>query len=352
MTPSERGDALEGQVVDERYRLKRRIGVGGMSLVYLAERLNIGKPVAVKFLRSAFANLPGFVRRFEQEARACSRLNHLNCVSVMDFGVAFGSPYLVMEYVAGTTVTELIARGPVPPRRAMHLCRQILAGLGHAHARGVVHRDLKPGNIMLTELTGSGEVVKIMDFGTAQILTGEPAEPTGGTEIGTPWYMAPEQAAGQPTDPRTDLYAVGVILFELLTAERPYMADDPHRVLQMHLSSPIPSPRALKPQAGISPELEGVVVRAMRKQPGDRFENAEAFDRALQQIPEAAPPRLPVARRTQPLPAVAAPSSAADARTPTPTPIPASPRPLWPLAVGATAVLALVGAAIWLWLRR
>lgn len=285
---------LDGQEVDERYRIKHRVGSGGMSVVYLAERIDGGKPVAVKFLRSAFASLPDFVKRFELEAQACQRLDHDNCLRVVDFGVAFGSPYLAMEYLDGRSMSELIAQGPLPPRRAIAITRQILAGLRHAHARGVVHRDLKPGNIMLIEpRTGGEETVKIMDFGTAQLLGDDDSAPTrrGGTEVGTPWYMSPEQAAGQPTDTRADLYTAGVMLFELLTGSRPYTADEPMRVLEMHLNSPIPSARALRPEIGISPELEAAMVTALQKQPEDRFGSAEAFDQALAQTPELKPRR-------------------------------------------------------------
>jgi serine/threonine protein kinase len=259
-----------------------------MSQVYLAERVNMGKQVAVKFLRSAFANLPGFVKRFEREAQACSRLNHLNLVSVVDFGVAFRLPYLVMEYVGGVTLAEAIANGPMDTTRAIRILKQMLSGLQHAHSRGVVHRDLKPANVMLMEMTGTEDFVKIMDFGTAQVLTGEEeGQRHSGTDIGTPWYMAPEQAAGQRTDARTDLYALGVIMFEMLTGKRPYLAENPIRVLQMHLQSPIPSLRALCPERGFSPELEGVIVRAMKKQANERFEGAAAFSAALDELPEA-----------------------------------------------------------------
>jgi serine/threonine-protein kinase len=320
-------DPLEGQVVDSRYRLRRRIGSGGMSVVYLAERVGIGKPIAIKFLRSAFANLPDFVRRFEQEAHACSRLSHLNCVTVIDFGVAFGSPYLVMEYVHGRLLSSIVAAGPVTSERAITITRQILAGLRHAHARSVIHRDLKPGNVMLMEMTGAADFVKIMDFGTAQILTGEGAPQKAGTDVGTPWYMSPEQAAGQPTDQRTDLYAVGVMLFEMLTGERPYVAEDPMRVLQMHLFSPIPSARALKPELGLSPELEAAIVKAMQKQPGDRFDSAEAFDRVLQDLPELRRVRGSAVPRTGELPAIPAVTTGplpAASRATTPSPLPPS----------------------------
>lgn len=337
-------DPFVGKVIDERYRLRRRVGSGGMSLVYLAERVGMGKPVAIKFLRSAFVNLPGFVRRFEQEAQACSRLNHLNCVSVLDFGVAFGIPYLVMEYVGGVTLAEAIAKRPVEPRRAIHITSQILAGLRHAHARSVVHRDLKPANVMLVEMTGTDDFAKIMDFGTAQILTDEQGKPQeGGTDVGTPWYMAPEQAAGQPTDHRTDLYAVGIILFELLTGERPFIADDPLRVLQMHLQSPIPSLRALRPQMGLSPELEGVIVRAMQKRPEERFDDAEAFDNALREVPEAATrPRVTGPRRPA---TVEEPQPDPDLDFGVTEPEPAPRR--WPLILGLTlGALVAIGLAI------
>jgi len=316
-------------VVDSRYRLRRRIGSGGMSVVYLAERVGIGKPIAIKFLRSAFANLPDFVSRFEQEAHACSRLSHLNCVTVIDFGVAFGSPYLVMEYVHGRLLSSVLAAGPVLSERAITIARQILAGLRHAHARGVIHRDLKPGNVMLMEMTGAADFVKIMDFGTAQILTREGAPQKAGTDVGTPWYMSPEQAAGQPTDQRTDLYAVGVMLFEMLTGERPYVAEDPMRVLQMHLFSPIPSARALKPELGLSPELEAAIVQAMQKQPADRFDSAEAFDKALQEVPEFRRVRGSAVPRTGELPAIAATTGPlpAASRATTPSPLPAGAPP-------------------------
>lgn len=287
-------DPFAGKVIEDRYRLLKPVGSGGMALVYLAERIGMGKHVAIKFLRSAFANLPGFVKRFEQEAQTCSRLNHLNCVSILDYGVAFGIPFLVMEYVAGTTLAEVINRGRVHPKRAINITSQILKGLRHAHNRSVVHRDLKPANIMLVEMTGTSDFAKIMDFGTAQILTDEDLpKKQKGTDVGTPNYMAPEQALGKEIDLRSDLYAVGVILFEMLTGNRPYVAENPMRVLQMHLRSPIPSIRALEPDLGISPELERVITKALQKKPSDRYTDAEAFEKELMQSPEAKGPNLP-----------------------------------------------------------
>jgi eukaryotic-like serine/threonine-protein kinase len=348
-------DPLDGQVVDNRYRLRRRIGSGGMSVVYLAERVGIGKPIAIKFLRSAFVNLPDFVSRFEQEAHACSRLSHLNCVSVIDYGVALGSPYLVMEYVHGRLLSSLVSSGPVAPAQAIMITQQILAGLRHAHARSVVHRDLKPGNVMLMEMTGSADFVKIMDFGTAQILTGEGAQRTSGTDVGTPWYMSPEQAAGQQTDQRTDLYSVGVMLFEMLTGERPFVAEDPMRVLQMHLYNPIPSARALRPELGLSPELEAAIVKAMQKQPADRFESAEAFSNALQEVPEVRRRSGPMLRaepvspppEAAPAPPIGSTTGPMQALSPTAeTPAPASSRRGWIIAAVILGLLAAAAAAV------
>ncbi|MBW2733774.1 MAG: serine/threonine protein kinase [Deltaproteobacteria bacterium] len=278
-------DPFEGKVIGD-YQLRHRVGSGGMSRVYLAEDTRTGERVALKFLRSAFVNLPGFVRRFEREATALERLDHINCLSVFGHGVVNEIPYLVIEYVGGQTLAELIHKGPVSPALAIDISQQILAGLQHAHTRAVIHRDLKPANVMLVETTSPQDVVKIMDFGTAQILDGGELSVQGGTDVGTPWYMAPEQASGQSTDGRADLYAMGVILFEMLAGERPFRAENPFRVLQMHLSSPIPSPRALRPEIGLSPEIEGVIVRAMQKKPTKRFIDAEAFSAALRELPE------------------------------------------------------------------
>lgn len=310
--PTRRDPPREGTIVGE-YRLCRQIGSGGLSWVYMAERLRGGPLVAIKFLRGALANLPGFVRRFEREAQICRRLDHPRCVRLFDFGIARGVPFLVMELIDGISVAELLRSGALPPKRAIAIVRQVCSALGHAHERSVIHRDLKPGNIMIT----ADDRVKVVDFGTSVLCTsggtcGELDMPSSsrpgrsalrGTDIGSPSYMAPELVSGQPAEPRTDLYALGVILFELLTGQRPYVATNAMRVLQMQLSAPIPSARALLPEAELSPELEGVIVRAMQKAPERRFVDAWAFSAALDLAPEtrrACRPPLGAARLSPP----------------------------------------------------
>src|ERR1043165_1010800 len=162
-------DARIGELVDERYRVLEAMASGSMGVVYKAERVPVGKLVAIKFLHAPFANDSEFLARFERETRVMSKLTHPNCVSVVDFGVWDGAPYLVMEYVSGTTLRSLIDNGALPARRALALIRQIAAGLAHAHAQGVVHRDVKPANIMVSEEIGTGDHVRILDFGLARL---------------------------------------------------------------------------------------------------------------------------------------------------------------------------------------
>src|SRR5262249_23138473 len=163
---------------------------------------------------------------------------HPNCAAVIDFGVDEGSPYLVMELTPGTTLRELLDAGPVAPARAVAIARQVLAGLGHAHEHGIVHRDVKPANIIVTQGTGRGDHAGIVDFGLAKLTDGT-GTATSGFALGTPGYMAPEQTVGDPVDPRTDVYAVGVVLFELLAGRRPFVADDAAQLFRLHREGPI-----------------------------------------------------------------------------------------------------------------
>src|SRR4051794_12345816 len=255
-----------------------------MGVVYRGERVGLGRPVAVKFLHPWIAAQKTFLSRFENEARAMSRLGHPNCVSVIDFGVE-GGPYLVMDFVTGKTLRDA-SQGPQPPARALHIVRQLLAGMAHAHAQGIVHRDLKPENLILTDEPGIAEHLRILDFGLAKLRDG-PAM-TAGMAVGTPSYMSPEQSGGTGAiDSRSDLYAVGVLLFEILAARKPFESQNIGELILMHRETPAPRIRDVAPDAGISAELEAVIAKAMAKLQEDRHQTAADFAAALDATPEA-----------------------------------------------------------------
>jgi serine/threonine-protein kinase len=295
-------DPREGKVLQGRYRLMSLIAEGGMGVVYKGERVGIGRSVVVKFLHAVLSDKPGIVDRFEREARATARLNHPNCVGLVDFGIDEGAPYLVMEYVEGQTLADLLDHGAVKPERAVDIVRQILAGLQHAHDRGILHRDLKPANVMIVETEGyPGDFVKILDFGLAKLaLPGEDKRDVTveGIAIGTPGYMSPEQAAGVPSDRRSDIYCTGALLYHLVTGTKAFDGDDVRSVLRRHREETPASPRALTPAAGISRELEEIIGRAMQRDPSKRFQSAPEMAVALINTPEAKQKAEMDARRT------------------------------------------------------
>jgi len=267
-------------------------------VVYRGERIALGKQVAVKFLHPWVAAQPQFRVRFETEARAMSRLNHPNCVSVIDFGFE-GAPFVVMDFVSGRTLRALLAEtGPLEPLRVIAIMKQILAGLGHAHAQGIVHRDIKPENMMLVAGEGLEDHVRILDFGLAKLHDG-PAM-TAGFAVGTPSYMSPEQTGGPgEIDLRTDIYAAGVVLFELLTGRKPFLSENVAEIFLMHREMAPPSLRDAQPQGRFSPEMERVVAQALAKFADERFATAAAFAAALERTPEAgAAARVLPARHT------------------------------------------------------
>ena len=299
-------DPRVGQVLQGRYRILERVAAGAMGVVYRGERVELSRAVAVKFLHPWIAAQQTFRTRFETEARAMSRLNHPNCVSVIDFGVE-GSPYLVMDFITGGTLRKVLEWGRLSPVRAVAIARQVLAGVAHAHAQGIIHRDLKPDNMILTDTDGLPDHVKILDFGLAKLRDG-PAK-TSGLAIGTPSYMSPEQT-GAPgeIDGRTDIYAVGVVMHEMLAGAKPFASEKVAEILLMHRDQAPPPLRQVVPAAGISAALEAVVLRALAKKPDDRYQTAVEFAAALEGVPEAAM-RMSVASRT---PAPAAARSAAN----------------------------------------
>jgi serine/threonine-protein kinase len=292
------GDVRLGQVLDGRYRIHGQLAAGGMGVVYRAERVGLGKQVAVKFLHRTSALMPQHRTRFEREATAMSRLTHPNLVSVIDHGSHDGLPYLVMEYHPGTTLKRALGDGPLAPERAVFIARQMLAGLASAHASGVVHRDLKPANVLLCGAPGE-DLVKILDFGVAKLLDagGGPTEVSvvAGTVLGTPSYMSPEHARAQPIDGRSDVYAVGVMLYEMVTGRRPFEGAGKLGILRMQVEDRPVSPR--ERVETLSRELSAAILRAMEKEPEARFPSAAEFAAALALVPEGRAGRQLLDRR-------------------------------------------------------
>lgn len=300
-------------VIDGRYQLKERIGDGGFGEVYCAEHVSIGKRVAIKLLRGPFSKMEEFRLRFEREAKAASRLSHLHCVQVTDFGVTEEGPYLVMELLEGRPLSKVLAEGRLSRERALEISRQILSALAHAHAQGIVHRDLKPGNVMLVSQAGArGDFVKIMDFGLAKIY--DPAGDKGGLTqtgaiLGTPAYMSPEQAAGGTVDHRSDLYSMGLLLYELVLGRRPFRAKENDELLRAHIFLDPDPPRSIDPT--ISEELEEVLKKALQKSKEQRYQSAEEFLQDLGETPELNPAFAAAATLPEgaPSPAITKPKS-------------------------------------------
>jgi serine/threonine-protein kinase len=290
-----------GTLVGERYRIVSRIGIGGMGAVYRAEHTMMRRDLAIKVLLPELGGKEEFARRFEREAESASRLDHPNIITVTDFGhTADGSLFLVMEFLAGESLTRAISRGPMPPARALGIIRQVLRALDHAHAAGVVHRDLKPDNIMLVERDGQPDVVKILDFGIAKVTeplsgkTGKDGRPgealtQAGVIFGTPEYLSPEQALGEPVDARADIYAAGVILYEMLAGRRPFESEDKVKIISMHLAHAPPRVRDVNPSIDLPVPLEQAVLQALEKSREHRFATAAAFLQALDDAETPAP---------------------------------------------------------------
>lgn len=277
--------ALEpGALVGDRYRVLDMIGQGGVSVVYRAEHILLGKEVALKVLRPELSGMRLAVDRFRREARSLCQLDHPRIVRVTDFGRAEnGALFLVMELFRGESLYSLLQRhGPLPPELALSLADQVLSGLAHAHERGVVHRDLKPENIMVVR-TVHGIEARILDFGIAKLAGEDGVDPLtrAGAVFGTPRYMSPEQAAGDPVDHRTDLYTVGVLLYELLTGRVPFDGDTTMQILSRVLTLPPPPLGVTFALPELGEALERVVARALAKDREERFSSAEQLRREL-----------------------------------------------------------------------
>jgi eukaryotic-like serine/threonine-protein kinase len=285
-------DARIGSVLQGRYRIMSRVSQGGIGVVYCGERVGLGRPVAIKFLHEAITATPEIRQRFEIEAKAASRLGHPNCVAVIDFGVDQDSPFLVMDFVPGRTLRTILQEGPMAVDRALELGRQVLAGLAHAHERGIVHRDVKPDNVLVIS-DAMGEHARIIDFGLAK-LKGL-ATITGGIAVGTPSYMSPEQTLGKRADARSDVYGAGVMLFELLTGKKPFVAETPFEIMRLQREAPVPRFATIAPERQIPAELEQVVHQALAKDPADRYPSAVELAHALERAQAAAREPAPTA---------------------------------------------------------
>lgn len=284
------GDPLIGKVVARKYSVEQCIGEGGMGRVYRARQLVLDKRVVLKVLHQELLSDARTVARFQREARAASRLNHPNSINILDFGVAEdGELFIAMEYVDGHDLHHLLTNEwPLSEPRIIRIVSQVLSALADAHAAGVIHRDLKPENVMVEPRRGGeSDVVKVLDFGIAKIVdTAEagPALTRAGFVCGTPEYMSPEQAKGAPLDARSDLYSVGVLLFQLVTRRLPFEADTAVGFATKHLTEPPPPPSRIRP-GGCSPELEQLILRALSKDPKARPQTAEDFLDALNLLP-------------------------------------------------------------------
>jgi serine/threonine-protein kinase len=287
--PDDEAVPTVGAVVQGRYRLLAPIASGGMGSVYRGERVGLDRPVAIKFLHRAVARDAQLVKRFEVEARAMSRLAHPNCVSVIDYGLE-GIPYLVMELAAGTPLREVLDAGRLPPRRAISITRQILAGLEHAHEHGVIHRDIKPENILIEQTPDREDHVRLLDFGLAK-LTDAGSKATVGVCLGTPSYMAPEQMDDKPVDKRVDIYTTGIVLYEMLSGRRPFDGTEIADIFLQQLESSPPPFRKVLPGVALPGGLEAIVMRALEKSPAERFGSAlemrDALGRVSEQLDEA-----------------------------------------------------------------
>jgi serine/threonine-protein kinase len=310
--PDRRGDELLGKSLGP-YRVQYRLGAGATGVVFRAEETGSGRAVALKVLSESLGTIGALRGRFEREARLLARLDHPNIVHIAGFGVAEQSTYIAMELLEGRTLEQVLMDGPIDPRRGLEVVMELLAGLAVAHRAGIVHRDLKPANVFLLRPdpseAGPGrptDRVKLLDFGLAKLLSDEPSaegeERTltrKGRIVGTPAYMAPEQITGVALDVRADVYAIGILLFELLADRRPFASERRSELLRAHLLAAPPALHEAREGLDVHPQLEAVIRRALEKSPEARFPDAQAMLDALRALPRD-PVRLVPADRGEP----------------------------------------------------
>lgn len=361
------------QVLNGRYRLIKRIGSGGMSIVYQAQDMSLGRLVAIKMLHESLTGDEGFLRRFQREAHAAANLSHPNIVTVHDIGQDGYKHYIVMEYVDGRTLKQIIRdykkQGQTMPiSRALQLVVQICSGIGYAHRSNLVHCDVKPQNILVTR----DDRVKVADFGIAQALSEATHHDQPSRVWGTPQYFSPEQAQGHPTTPASDVYAIGVVLYEMLTGELPFQADSHTALALKHIQEHPPLASDLNP--AVPPQLDQIINKVLAKEPAGRYRTAGQLGRILSAyrersladtsamslpLAETAVPvsELPTqiftrpepahdtpARPMQPIRQTAVNQPREERETAVSVPVPASNQPDWiAIGLGITALIALLG---------
>jgi eukaryotic-like serine/threonine-protein kinase len=333
----------ETRILGGRYEVESRLGEGGMAMVFGGVDRLLGRKVAIKVLARHYARDRTAVERFRREAQAAAGLNHPNVVSVFDTGSDDGVHYIVMEHVDGTTLAdEIKEHGPVPPGRAALIAVDVCRALASAHEKGMVHRDVKPGNVLLA----SDGSVKVTDFGIARVASSEALTATGSV-MGTASYLSPEQARGGDIDARSDIYSLGCVLYEMLTGRPPFDGDTPLSIAYKHVQEDPPPPSSINP--AVPADIESVVSRAMAKKPGDRFKSAAEMARNLQEAAPTGPMEtavmIPTGEATEVLPARQSPTRTA------PLPEIAARQRRWMVAAAAAA-LAVLGVALAVTLGR
>lgn len=294
LTPPPQDDPLVGKVICERYRVIKKLGEGGMGAVYLAEHVFIEKKVALKVLAPELARKAELTARFLQEAKSASRIGHENVIDISDFGQSpEGFVFFAMEFLQGQDLGQVVrAEGAMTWRRARPIIVQICKALGAAHAKGIIHRDMKPENVFIIDRGGRADFVKLLDFGIAKVQTeaGDdgPKLTRTGMIFGTPEYMAPEQAEGKVCDQRADVYAVGCMIHHLIAGEAPFQAENFVAMLTKHLLETPKPPSLKRPELGIPPELDALVLKALAKQPAERFQSMADVLAAVESISETA----------------------------------------------------------------
>ncbi|HEY3802458.1 MAG TPA: serine/threonine-protein kinase [Kofleriaceae bacterium] len=273
-------DPFVGKVIDGRYEIQQRIGEGGMGVVYRARQMSIDRIIALKMLNSQMQGDQQWVQRFYNEAKACSRLQHPNTIRMFDFGqTQDGRLFMTMEFLDGISLRDALQRGPLAANRVVKILIQCCASLAEAHAIGIIHRDIKPDNVFLLNMAGSPDFVKLLDFSVAKLLEGDRMKTQAGVVFGTPQYMSPEQGRGLPLDARSDLYALGILAYEMLVGTVPYNDDNPMVVIQMQRDAPVPP----MPN-GIPYSVQMIVRRALEKDPARRYQSSGEMMQHCQQV--------------------------------------------------------------------